>query len=449
MTALSKALVASDAPAMMGMVMRGACNRMRLPTAGGGGANIARGSCVIIRCPYPFRYVQMMVPWYFLGATAAADVAVAADATVQAAIEYPLFDAMTGVPARTPFVTKSGASENFTFTAASPVFGTESVIIDMGQIVPAFAPFRLFTSFEWTSGSSPGSNTMPGGTFIGSSLFPNINERAFSQGTSLASASWAKTASNLGAASTTPTQGFVPLLRFGLTPGLASPLLLGSSTGDGTGEGHASSGIYGDVRGDIVGNRGVFERWFYSKLGIGWSNISVGSDQLNFRATLANILFRLEMAAWLNPTALILQGYYNDVSSGRTSAQIQADFKTVAGFYRNAIGRAVPYHIPTCSPASSGAWTLADLSDQTVTANRGPSSIAQQISDVIRSRSSDLGHRSCIELGDAWNSSRNSGKWKANGSVGWYTNDGTHSNSFGQYQAAEDLGTFNPFQEAA
>lgn len=451
-TTLYKPLSATGLDSAFPTAMRGAVSHTRLPVTTGGGGNIARGCVSIHSCPFPFRYIQIAVPWISLVNSNGPDIAFAANSLVQCAIEYPLVSSLTGLSNRTAFTSLATGLENFrsvepTITgSAAESYATESMILDMGQIIPANSPFRLFTSFEWESGTSPGANTLPAGPFIGSSAFSDVYERAFVQNTSLAASSWAKTAANVGTITTTPIQSFVPMIRVGLHPALTVPLIIGSSSGFGTGEGFKGSGSFGDFRGSVEGYSGFLERWLFGKLGIGCSNISIGSDRLNYRTTLANVSFRVAMANWLNPTDLILQNYPNDISSARTSAQIQADIKTSIGFYQRAIGRSLPFHVVTPTPNITGTTaTATDYSDQVVSGNRGPGSIAAQIADAVRSKASDIGHKSHIDLADAWMSSRNSGLWKADGTPDYYIGDGSHGNSRAHAGAADYFGNFNPF----
>jgi hypothetical protein len=117
----------------------------------------------------------------------------------------------------------------------------------------------------------------------------------------------------------------------------------------------------------------------------------------------------------------------NDLPRG--AAPILADLQTIRGFFP---GR--PFVQSTITPKTTGAWTLADGSDQTVTAQE-----SSRVSLNASIRAIPSGFAGFLEIADQVESARDSGKWKAPG----YTADGLHETPTG-YLAIQNSGAINP-----
>jgi hypothetical protein len=121
-------------------------------------------------------------------------------------------------------------------------------------------------------------------------------------------------------------------------------------------------------------------------------------------------------------------GYgFNDVSASRSQALLMADLATIwALFPNNRIVQA------QCSFRSSGAWTLADRSDQTIGPNFAPAALADNVNTAIAAASGLYGYSNynaaIFDVSDH--------KWLADGTPGKYTADGIH---YSQFAALEIL----------
>jgi hypothetical protein len=101
----------------------------------------------------------------------------------------------------------------------------------------------------------------------------------------------------------------------------------------------------------------------------------------------------------------------NDLTS-RTAAQTITNLQLIKALYPSK-----PFYQCTVAPKTTGAWTLADGSDQTVTAIE-----AQRVAMNTTLRNGAHGLTGYFEVADQVESSRDSGKWIAPG----YTTDGLH-----------------------
>jgi hypothetical protein len=101
-----------------------------------------------------------------------------------------------------------------------------------------------------------------------------------------------------------------------------------------------------------------------------------------------------------------------------TAAQTEANIQTIRGYFSQ------PFFQTTLPPITTGAWNLADHSDQTLGSTN---SVRVEFNDWVRSGPTGI---TPIEITDYVESSRDSGYWKHNG----YTTDGTHETAFGNSQ---------------
>ena len=114
-------------------------------------------------------------------------------------------------------------------------------------------------------------------------------------------------------------------------------------------------------------------------------------------------------------------GYgYNDLTAGRSAALTFADLQAIYGYSadKKNVQAMMPYR-------STGAWTLADGSDQTVPAVFGPGGAVDTLNASILANGSVkyTDYRSV-----AFDLSTH--KWLADGTVGKYTPDGIHNSQF-------------------
>jgi hypothetical protein len=104
--------------------------------------------------------------------------------------------------------------------------------------------------------------------------------------------------------------------------------------------------------------------------------------------------------------------------------QLQADQTTIKNKTPN-----IPHYLCTVYPDSTGAWNLADGSDQTVSGH-----LAELIAYNTWIRSGGAvaaGFAGYFEVADFNEMApRNSGKWKADGTTSKYTSDGLHGSTF-------------------
>ncbi len=156
-----------------------------------------------------------------------------------------------------------------------------------------------------------------------------------------------------------------------------------------------------------------------------YCNLGAPTDQLSI--FLANRTRRQPLAS--DHTHVHCQYGINDVTAGRTAAQIQADMVTFLGLF-SASWRVSQ---STLLPRTTSTDSWATLANQTVTAQE-PVRVAMNA--YIRART--IGWFAVFENADVVESSRDSGKWKTvtdNGAVFGITSamtaDGTHPTPYG------------------
>lgn len=349
--------------ALTGSAFRGAGRHIKPNYATGGGSNIAQRVRKVISFPFPVKRLQGLAPSRIHTANSAA-VAVAASYKVQAAFEYPVVNAITGIPDRLPMLWKGVETGICDPSVDAP--GAESDIFDFGQWIPANTPIGLWLTFEWASGTSPGTSLMPRGTFVGSNAFANFEGAASDSAAGAIAANWARTGAAPAVSTPTLVQTFDILLRVEMFNGMRSVLIKGSSSGVGTGEGAAGSNGLGDFRGDAMGRCGLFERYIDS-LGFGYGNLSVGSDRIDQGDTDANSVYRRQLAAWWNPTDVLIQNHRNTLLASVSAADTVTAIKTAMASLQTALGRSVPVVIDSPGPRTQGPTFTGSISGTTLT----------------------------------------------------------------------------------
>ncbi|MCI5078744.1 hypothetical protein [Oricola sp.] len=194
---------------------------------------------------------------------------------------------------------------------------------------------------------------------------------------------------------------------------------------------HRGAANLGDYYDGTSPNVGYAERAL-GELGVAYINLGVPAETA--QQFIASHTIRAAMKSYVSH---VWCGYgFNDISNGRTSAQLLADLATIYGYFPdNRIVQAImPYR-------SSGAWTLADGSDQTVPTVFTPGNVVGTVNAAVEASSVDgvTDYRSAaFDL--------TTHKWLADGTVGKYTPDGIHSSQFAcQAIASSGLITSTPF----
>jgi hypothetical protein len=126
----------------------------------------------------------------------------------------------------------------------------------------------------------------------------------------------------------------------------------------------------------------------------------------------------LELATYCSH---VISGYgINDIGPGGASAAtLENSLRSIWALFSQPIFQL------TLAPVTSGAWTAVDGSDQMVEALESARVI---VNDWIRTTPAGLS--GYFDVADKVESSRNSGKWRADGSPEKYTTDGVHENQF-------------------
>jgi hypothetical protein len=156
-----------------------------------------------------------------------------------------------------------------------------------------------------------------------------------------------------------------------------------------------ASGDLGEIQRSIAKVHGCLDMGIY------------GEKVQNFVASNAR---RMELAGFCSHVCL--QQGINDVTGGRSAAQIAADTATIAGLFADKTRI-----IATLAPSASSTDGWATTANQTPHANN-----AVRLSVNAARRALPSGFSRCWEVADVVESARDSGRWKAPG----YTADGTH-----------------------
>jgi hypothetical protein len=157
-----------------------------------------------------------------------------------------------------------------------------------------------------------------------------------------------------------------------------------------------------------------------------FAQITLGASGETAQEFLTQSTIRRQLLKYATHT--ICEYGINDLAAGRTAAQLEADQLSI----RKLCGPGL-YYLCTIPPQtnSTGGWTAADGSDQTL--------FSDNSQRVIYNNWVRVGQPwfSPIELADYTELSRDAGKWKAPG----MTPDGTHETVLGnqQYRIAKEL----------
>lgn len=192
----------------------------------------------------------------------------------------------------------------------------------------------------------------------------------------------------------------------------------------------ASIAIVGDSRqagrndlADATGDQGELSRALGGSFG--YMNLAVvGEHAWEFSASCT-----LRKALLPYCSHVIVGHGINDVVEGASLATIQSRVQAVA-----ALAAPRPVYAITLSPYSTGAWTAADGSDQTI---RSDNTVRVNYNNWLRGPL-PAGFNGFLEVADSVELSRDVGKWKAPG----YTDDGLHELTFGNQQVSLPTGRF-------
>ena len=287
-------------------------------------------------------------------------------------------------------------------SAVYPVYfkGARSVVIEPGGMAISdpmgvdIAAATLFYTRTFVSVGGAGQTwplTAAGGTLSGF----NEGNTAGAPGTDLTNV-------GSGAVTTVTAGGYGPVAILGnqenLLPSLA---LIGDSITRGT----------NTVR-DSVGNQGYPAMWAQNKVN-GYLNLGKGSWRCNYDGILERRRRRLGLLQACNITHALLQSGINDVTNGRSNAQIQADMLAIANAL---VGIGVKPYIATITPSSTSTDGWVTVVNQTTHANN-----AVRVANNNWRRTLPAPFKGLVEVADLAESARDSGLWKAS-----YTGDGLH-----------------------
>lgn len=136
---------------------------------------------------------------------------------------------------------------------------------------------------------------------------------------------------------------------------------------------------------------------------------------------------QLRLAALSQPKKVAIVLGINDIGGSRTAVAIEADIVTIASYFPTAA-----VYIGTIAPYTTSTDSWATTANQTVQATEA---VRVAVNTWIRALTTATiaNFAGVLEIADAQESARNSGKWKANGSTGQlaYTVDGLHASETG------------------
>lgn len=172
---------------------------------------------------------------------------------------------------------------------------------------------------------------------------------------------------------------------------------------------------------DMNGHAGETERW----CGKRFATINVGTPGDLVRDAVVAGAYVKRKALLTGATLFISDYGINDLLNSRTAAQIRADHATLA----DLIAPNLPFFLTTLSPRTTGAWTLVDGSDQTIFAGNAERVTYNNANRYGLPLSTTRQLDGYVEVADSTESSRDSGKWFANGTVAYATADGLHGSA--------------------
>lgn len=242
---------------------------------------------------------------------------------------------------------------------------------------------------------------------------------------------------------TAQTYGMWPLALIGRSTG-KSVAILADSIGEGVGD-----------TVDATSHVGVFARSIGGTCA--YINLSQSGDRLEL--LLQSHAKRLASLAYTR-NALLGLGV-NDIGAGRSLAQIKADLIAVWTKTKTALLTGGLVFQSTITPSSTSTDSFATLANQTAAAQFSTvgtgtreqlndwlrdgapivAGVAAPIGTTLANRAGDGTHplHHVLDLADAVESSRNSGKWRVDGTASKWTADGLHPSNYAHIQAAAAL----------
>jgi hypothetical protein len=406
-----------------------------------------------------FRYFRVVIPVSYStnGAGLADALYSGAEATLsfQVGFEYPYALANSGLAARTP-VTWSGANyftyNNSGWTGPGYIV---SDVIDAGQTLPAGAKFGLWTTIELPSAAA---NAVPYTMnctnylerYIGSA--GSSSSQIAALGGSSDAALTATSIAHTGTSQSGYSNCFTPAYLLIAVPA-STKMVAGhaDSIGYGIGEGTNSADTNGDALGDANGNMGWMARWVIESLGMNFVNFGRGSDRANYLATSANWQYRQQLLQLANPTDVLEENALNDLSAGRTVAQLLADLQTVYGIIAGLLPNARIVQTATTYVASSSDSFMTTGNQTPATFFGNSASRRGTFNDTyVRTAHSALGTVGFVDPNPALESGYVEGSagtetsiWAVNGTANYLTTDGTHPDSNGATRAAANIQAFD------
>jgi lysophospholipase L1-like esterase len=212
------------------------------------------------------------------------------------------------------------------------------------------------------------------------------------------------TINNSGAPTISNGNIITPLAIIATTT-MDSLAVIEDSRGQGVGDSYV--GISGD-RGNLGRSVGAFAPYI---------NLGISSERLMWAITTATK--RISLATRYASRVIVAMGI-NDITAGRTNAQIAADEQTLRGL----IPMSIPVHICTIEPNTTSTDSWATTANQTPFAQD-----AVRVSVNNRRRNGVANFASTLDLADGVESGRDSGKWDTQ--YGAPTADGLHANRQG------------------
>lgn len=163
-------------------------------------------------------------------------------------------------------------------------------------------------------------------------------------------------------------------------------------------------------------------------------NLGIGSDDA--AAFLASHTLRLQLAQYCTHILSDL-GAADYLLLGQSAAVTESRITSVAALFSPK-----PFYQATFQPATDGAWTLVDGSDQTVDPTE---SVRLQINADIRAGVIN-GVTGFVDIASFLEQNAHLGKWKADGTPAKYTVDGLHQTYFGNQQIVISIPDNNVLQ---
>jgi len=173
------------------------------------------------------------------------------------------------------------------------------------------------------------------------------------------------------------------------------------------------------------------------------------------------------MALLLYARSVVLGLGVNDIGAGRSLATIKSDLISLWHLARDHLqagGRVIQ---TTITPSCTSTDNFATLANQSAAANFSTSGngTREQLNDWLRDgapivsgaaasvgsspalRAGDAAHpiHAVLDMADAVESARNSGRWRVDGNAAKWTADGLHPTSFAHKEAAASSASFLSF----